>query len=61
MHKAMDWGPFPERDEDGGDYQIATAAIGAIETAPQDKPFFIGCGFRLPHVPCYAPQKWFKV
>jgi arylsulfatase A-like enzyme len=60
-HKAMDWGPWPKRDEDGGDYQIATAAIGAIEAAPQDKPFFVACGFRLPHVPCYAPQQYFDL
>ncbi len=33
----------------------------AIETAPKDKPFFIACGFRLPHVPCYASQKWFDL
>lgn len=60
-HPAMDWGPWPERDEDGGDYQIASAAIAALAAAPQDKPFFIAAGFRLPHVPCYAPQKWFDM
>ena len=32
-----------------------------FETAPKDKPFFIACGFRLPHVPCYASQKWFDL
>jgi arylsulfatase A-like enzyme len=57
----MDWGVFPERDEDGGDYKIASAAIDALERAPQDKPFFVACGFRLPHVPCYAPQKYFDL
>ncbi|MCU0977764.1 MAG: sulfatase [Pirellulaceae bacterium] len=60
-HPAMDWGVFPERDEDAGDYKIATAAIEALQKSPQDKPFFIGCGFRLPHVPCYAPQKYFDL
>jgi arylsulfatase A-like enzyme len=60
-HPAMDWGVFPERDEDGGDYQIATAAIEALKAAPADKPFFVACGFRLPHVPCYAPQKYFDL
>jgi arylsulfatase A-like enzyme len=60
-HPAMDWGPFPERDEDHGDYKIADAAIDALRRAPKDKPFLVACGFRLPHVPCYAPQKWFDL
>lgn len=60
-HPAMDWGPFPERDEDNADYKIATAAVEALAAAPKDKPFFVGCGFRLPHVPCFAPQKWFDL
>ncbi len=61
QHPAMDWGPFPERDEDGGDYKIASAAVDALQRAPKDKPFFVACGFRLPHVPCFAPQKWFDL
>ena len=61
QHPAMDWGPFPEKEEDAADYQIASAAISALGKAPADKPFFIACGFRLPHVPCFAPQKWFDL
>ena len=60
-HPAMDWGPFPDRDEDVGDHAIANAAIDAIRNAPVEKPFFIGCGFRLPHVALFAPQKWFDL
>jgi arylsulfatase A-like enzyme len=60
-HPAMDWGVFPERDEDGGDYKIASAAIEGLQKAPKDQAFFVACGFRLPHVPCYAPQKWFDL
>ncbi len=59
--QAMDWGAWPEKDEDAGDYKIASAAVDALRAAPADKPFFIACGFRLPHVPCYAPQKWFDL
>ncbi|MDO8541200.1 MAG: sulfatase [Opitutaceae bacterium] len=61
QHPAMDWGPFPERDEDAPDFKIADAAIAALGRAPADKPFFVACGFRLPHVPCFAPQKWFDL
>lgn len=60
-HPAMDWGPFPAKDEDAGDYEIASSAIASLESAPKDKPFFVACGFRLPHVPCFAPQKWFDL
>ncbi|MEI6234699.1 MAG: sulfatase [Planctomycetota bacterium] len=58
---AMDWGPWPENEADTPDYRSATVAVDAIKNAPKDKPFFVACGFRLPHVPCYAPQKWFDL
>jgi choline-sulfatase len=57
----MDWGAWPERDEDQADWKIASSAIEALQTAPKEKPFLITCGFRLPHVPCYASQKWFDL
>ncbi len=60
-HPGVDWGIFPENDEDQADWKIASAAIGALQSAPKDKPFFIACGFRLPHVPCYASKKWFDL
>jgi arylsulfatase A-like enzyme len=58
-HPAMDWGPFPERDDQTCDYEIVDAAIKQMSAAPAEKPFFIATGFRFPHVPCYAPQAWF--
>lgn len=57
--RAMDWGVFPDRDEDQADWKIANAAIAQLKAVPADKPFFVACGFRLPHVPCFASQKWF--
>lgn len=60
-HPAMDWGVFPEKDSDNGDWKIATAAVVALQRAPQDKAFFIAAGFRLPHVPCFASQAWFDL
>lgn len=59
--KAMDWGIFPERDEEQADWQIADAAIAYLKSAPAGKPFFLAAGFRLPHVPCFASQKWFDL
>lgn len=60
-HPLMDWGPFPERDEEQADWKIATAASEALAAAPADRPFFVACGFRLPHVPCYASPRWFDL
>jgi arylsulfatase A-like enzyme len=57
----MDWGVFPHQDEDKGDYQVASWAIDQIKRAPKDQPFFLAAGFFLPHVPCYATQKWFDL
>lgn len=58
---AIDWGIFPEKDEDEGDWKIASSTIEQLSNLPADKPFFVACGFRLPHVPCYAPKKWFDL
>ncbi|MFK8113347.1 MAG: sulfatase [Rubripirellula sp.] len=60
-HPLMDWGTFPHRDEDKGDWQVASWAVDQIETLSDDKPYFLSVGFFLPHVPCYATQKWFDM
>ena len=57
----MDWGEFPHKDEDKGDYKVASWASGQIKSAPKDQPFFLATGFSLPHVPCYATKKWFDL
>ena len=59
--KLMDWGVFPERDEELGDHKVATWAAERLKSMPRDKPFFLSVGFRRPHVPCFAPQKWFDL
>lgn len=60
-HPLMDWGVFPHRDEDKGDYQVASWTIEQLKAAPRDQPFFLAAGFFLPHVPCYATQAWFDL
>jgi choline-sulfatase len=59
----MDWGVWPLDDDDSqkGDYQVASWTVEQIKSAPRDQPFFIAAGFFLPHVPCYATQKWFDL
>jgi choline-sulfatase len=60
-HALMDWGVFPHRDEDKGDYGVASWAVEQIKAAPKHEPFFLAAGFALPHVPCYATQPWFDL
>lgn len=57
----MDWGVFPHRDEDKGDYKTASWAVEQLKSLPKDQPFFLAAGFILPHVPCFATQKWFDL
>jgi choline-sulfatase len=59
-HPLMDWGTWPHEDQDRGDWQVASWAVEQLESPPKE-PFFLACGFFLPHVPCYAPPKWFEM
>jgi len=59
-HRLVDWGTFPHKDEDKGDWKIASWAVEKLDEKPQE-PFFLSVGFFLPHVPCYATQKWFDL
>lgn len=53
-HPLMDWGAFPHRVEEKGDYQIASWAVSQIKEYKDDQPFFLSVGFFLPHVPLYV-------
>lgn len=58
----VDWGTFPHKDEDKGDWAVASWAVETLEKqAASEQPFFLAVGFFLPHVPCYATQKWFDL
>ena len=56
-HPLVDWGAFPHRDEDKGDWKLADWTCAQLRDGPPE-PFFLACGFFLPHVPCYVTQKW---
>jgi len=59
-HPLWDWGAYPERDEQMPDHQIATWAEKQL-AEKQDRPLWMGVGFYRPHVPQFAPQKWFDL
>lgn len=59
-HKLVDWGTFPHKDEDKGDWQVASWAVEKLNEKPQE-PFFLAAGFFLPHVPLYVTQKWYDM
>lgn len=59
-HPLVDWGTFPHKDEQKGDWQVASWAVDRLQEKPKE-PFFLAVGFFLPHVPCYATQKWFDL
>ncbi|MFT5302086.1 MAG: choline-sulfatase [Mariniblastus sp.] len=59
-HPLWDWGVYPEDESRMPDMKAAKWAVGQLHKR-HDKPFFMGVGFYRPHVPMYAPQKWFDM
>lgn len=55
-----DWGAFPAYDSLMTDYKSAAWAMNKLEQKHKE-PFFLAVGFVRPHVPWYAPQKWFDM
>jgi uncharacterized sulfatase len=52
-----------ETEGDGSDHTDAKIADSCIKMLEQhkDEPFFIGCGFFRPHVPCVASKNYFDL
>jgi arylsulfatase A-like enzyme len=57
--ESFDWGPFDVPDSDFGDTQITNWAIEKMKKG-FDKPFFLGVGYYRPHIPLWAPKKYFE-
>ena len=59
-HPLWDWGAFPDTDDKMPDQIAANWAKKKLQQT-YDKPFFMGVGFYRPHVPMFAPKKWFDL
>lgn len=57
---STDWAAVEKPEEEFPDYQAASWAIDQIQSS-HEKPFLLMVGFLSPHVPWYAPKKWFDL
>ncbi|MDG2222580.1 MAG: sulfatase [Rubripirellula sp.] len=58
--KLWDWGPLDVDDAEMPDRKIADW-VGQRLQKDHDQPFFLVAGFWRPHVPMYAPSRWFDL
>ncbi|OHB72626.1 MAG: iduronate-2-sulfatase [Planctomycetes bacterium RBG_13_63_9] len=54
----FDWGPLDVGDEAMGDTQVTDWGVKFL-SEKHDKPFFLAVGLFRPHLPWYAPKKYF--
>ena len=61
------WHSFDDKDDVLRDGQVADNAIKVLQTLKHnqtkgdDRPFFVAVGFHKPHLPFYAPSKYFDL
>lgn len=56
----FDWGPLNVSDQQMGDYWVADWAGRQLQFA-NSQPFFMAVGLLRPHLPMYAPRKYFDL
>ena len=56
--ESFDWGPMDVPNSQMGDTQITDWAAEKINTG-LESPFFLGVGYYRPHIPLWAPKKYF--
>lgn len=58
--ESFDWGAFDLPDQAFGDGRITDWAMARLGKAKR-KPFFMGVGYYRPHIPLFAPKKYFDM
>lgn len=58
--KEFDWGPLDKSDLEMGDGQMIAWAERFL-AQPPNQPFFLAAGIYRPHLPFYAPRKYFDL
>ena len=59
--ESFDWGALDIPDHEMGDARIADWAAQRLRRDDDGKPFFLGVGFYRPHIPLFAPRKYFEM
>jgi len=57
--ESFDWGSWDVPDEDFGDTKITNWAIQKLNQR-HDKPLFLSVGYYRPHIPLWAPKRFFE-
>jgi len=58
--REFDWGAFDKPDQEMGDGQMVEWAVDILKNPPR-RPFFMAAGIYRPHLPWYAPRKYFDM
>lgn len=59
---SFDWGAVDVQDTAMGDGKVANWAAQRLgRSSDNEKPFFLAAGFYRPHIPLYAPQRYFDL
>ncbi len=58
--KEFDWGALNKKEPETGDGQLVEWATDYLKQN-HDRPFFLAAGIFRPHLPFYAPQKYFDL
>ena len=56
----FDWGVIPAREAEYGDNQAVDWVIERLNRK-HDRPFFLACGLWHPHIPMFAPQRYYDL